>query len=110
MTAEPNRLCSAISLWETTAGLCRSYGFTAAKARVLVQNFVGAHGVALVAVGEREYELAAEAYDIGKGKHPASLNIGDCFAYACAKSNGAALLFKGADFNKTDVRIPGTTV
>ena len=30
--------------------------------------------------------------------------MGDCFAYACAKANRAALLFKGNDFTKTDIR------
>ncbi len=108
MAAEPIRLCSAISLWETTAGLCRSYGFTAAAAKALVKDFVGAHSINLIPIGEREYNFAAEAYaDFGKGKHPASLNMGDCFAYACAKSNDAALLFKGSDFIKTDIRLPG---
>jgi ribonuclease VapC len=101
------RLCSAVSLWETAAGLCRSYGSTAVAARAAVKNFVGAHGIDLAAIGEREYELAAEAFaDFGNGKHPAALNMGDCFAYACAKSNDAALLFKGEDFTKTDIRTP----
>ena len=39
----------------------------------------------------------------GKGRHPARLNLGDCFAYALAKSLGAPLLFKGNDFTQTDV-------
>ena len=39
----------------------------------------------------------------GKGRHPAALNMGDCYAYACAKANRAALLFKGEDFTKTDI-------
>jgi ribonuclease VapC len=43
--------------------------------------------------------LAVEAYArFGKGRHPAALNMGDCHAYACAKANGARLLFKGGDF------------
>ena len=29
--------------------------------------------------------------------------MGDCFAYACAKTNGAALLYKGKDFAETDL-------
>ncbi len=40
----------------------------------------------------------------GKGRHPARLNFADCLSYACAKSHGAALLFKGDDFAQTDVR------
>lgn len=35
--------------------------------------------------------------------HPAKLNLGDCFAYACARSLNAPLLFKGDDFPHTDV-------
>ncbi len=48
--------------------------------------------------------LARQAFiDFGKGRHPAGLNFGDCFAYALAKSTGEPLLFKGQDFSKTDI-------
>ena len=40
----------------------------------------------------------------GKGRHPAGLNLGDCFAYALAKARGEPLLFKGDDFARTDVK------
>jgi len=39
----------------------------------------------------------------GKGRHPAGLNFGDCFAYALAQQSGEALLFKGEDFGRTDI-------
>lgn len=39
----------------------------------------------------------------GKGRHPAGLNLGDCAAYALAKASGFPLLFKGSDFQKTDL-------
>ena len=50
-------------------------------------------------------QTARAAYrDFGKGSgHPAKLNFGDCFAYALAKETGEPLLFKGADFARTDV-------
>jgi ribonuclease VapC len=35
--------------------------------------------------------------------HPARLNFGDCFSYACAKEYRLPLLFKGDDFSKTDI-------
>jgi ribonuclease VapC len=35
--------------------------------------------------------------------HPANLNFGDCYAYACAKELGVKLLYKGNDFVKTDL-------
>ena len=36
--------------------------------------------------------------------HVARLNLGDCFAYALARSRGEPLLFKGDDFSKTDIK------
>lgn len=39
----------------------------------------------------------------GKGQHAASLNHGDCFAYALAKEQDCPLLFVGEDFASTDV-------
>lgn len=39
----------------------------------------------------------------GKGRHPAGLNFGDCFAYAVARLGGMPLLYKGNDFDRTDV-------
>ena len=48
--------------------------------------------------------LARTAHDrYGRGKHPAKLNFGDCFAYALAKATRQPLLFKGNDFGQTDV-------
>jgi len=35
--------------------------------------------------------------------HPADLNFGDCFAYACAKSRDLTIIYKGEDFAKTDL-------
>ncbi len=48
--------------------------------------------------------LAREAHrQYGRGRHPARLNLGDCFAYALAKSLNEPLLFKGNDFSQTDI-------
>jgi ribonuclease VapC len=50
--------------------------------------------------------LAAQAYaQFGKGRHPAKLNYGDCMAYAVARHQNLPLLFKGADFGLTDVKV-----
>ncbi len=49
--------------------------------------------------------LARDAWRrYGKGRHPAGLNLGDCFSYALAKSRNEPLLFKGEDFARTDVK------
>jgi ribonuclease VapC len=50
-------------------------------------------------------QIARDAFlRYGKGRHPAKLNFGDCAAYALAKSEDCALLFKGNDFKKTDIQ------
>jgi ribonuclease VapC len=53
----------------------------------------------------RDTALAAlDAFSrYGKGRHPARLNFGDCFSYAGAKAAGAALLYVGEDFRRTDL-------
>ena len=64
-------------------------------------NFVEA---AIREITSHQTRLAREAYKtFGKGKHPAKLNLGDCFAYALAKARGEPLLFKGGDFGQTDI-------
>lgn len=60
--------------------------------------------IVVVAVDLRIASIAADAFvRFGRGRHPAALNYGDCFAYALAKSLRAPLLFKGDDFARTDV-------
>ena len=56
-------------------------------------------------VSANQAKLALAAYDrFGKGSgHSASLNYGDCFAYALARETGEPLLFKGNDFTRTDL-------
>jgi ribonuclease VapC len=62
--------------------------------------------ISIEPVTAEQAEIARAAYrDFGKGTgHPASLNFGDCFAYALARTSGEPLLFKARDFSETDVR------
>lgn len=56
-------------------------------------------------VGTAMARLAFDAFlAYGKGRHPARLNYGDCFAYALAKHLDCPLLFVGDDFSRTDIR------
>lgn len=61
--------------------------------------------VAVVPFDEHQAELASQAYSVyGKGsRHPAQLNLGDCFSYALATALNEPLLFVGNDFVHTDV-------
>ena len=66
--------------------------------------FVRRAGIAIEPVTEEQAHIARQAFiDFGKGRHPAGLNYGDCFSYALAKATREPLLFKGKDFNKTDL-------
>ena len=61
-------------------------------------------GFALEPVTEEQAYAARQAWpDFAKGRSPAKLNFGDCFSYALARTRGEPLLFKGADFSRTDV-------
>ena len=61
-------------------------------------------GIVIEPVTVEQAHLARQAFhDFGKGRHPAALNFGDCFAYALAKVTGEPLLFKGNDFKRTDI-------
>jgi ribonuclease VapC len=61
--------------------------------------------VVIEPVTEIQARFARDAYrDFGKGSgHSAKLNLGDCFAYALAKTTAEPLLFIGADFGHTDI-------
>ena len=71
----------------------------------LVQELVKELDITIVPFGEAEWRRAATAFArFGRGRHKASLNFGDCLAYATAASAGDTLLFIGDDFKHTDVR------
>jgi ribonuclease VapC len=70
-----------------------------------LDEFLRTAKVTIGAVDEECARTARQAYsEFGKGRHPAGLNLGDCFSYALAKVSGEPLLFKGNDFRQTDVR------
>jgi ribonuclease VapC len=72
----------------------------------IVSRFVDAPNIMPVAFNEKHYREAEAALDrYGKGRHPASLNMGDCFSYAVAAVAKAPLLFKGHDFGLTDLKL-----
>jgi len=60
-----------------------------------------------LAISDKTHRLAIKAArSFGKFvAHPARLNMGDCFVYACAKEHELPLLFKGDDFTHTGVEM-----
>jgi ribonuclease VapC len=70
-----------------------------------VGHLIDALGVQVVGVDARFARRVAEAYERwGRGRHPAALNFGDCFAYAVAQEHHCGLLYVGRDFSRTDVQ------
>lgn len=73
--------------------------------RATLDEWLRRRRVSIVPVDAEMAEVAADAFRrFGKGRHPAGLNYGDCFAYALAESRAIPLLYKGRDFARTDVR------
>ena len=67
--------------------------------------FLRRAGIGIEPVTEEQAHLARQAFtDFGRGRHPARLNLGDCFSYDVAKAHSCRLLFVGDDFSKTDLQ------
>ena len=96
-----------LAIYEAVLGVSRKRQWSVAEAESHVGDFLRAAGVVVQPIQPETVHLALEAFDrYGKGTgHPARLNLGDCFIYAQARLSGAALLFKGEDFSKTDIEI-----
>lgn len=96
------RLASAVTVYECgiVIGARRGWDSVSELTALLEQL-----GIEIVPFSEPHVTAALDAYRrYGKGIHPkARLNLGDCVAYALAKSTKAPLPYKGADFAETDV-------
>lgn len=97
---------SPIAVYEATAGLARVMRLPIPASRQLVDAMLDEAEIEIMAITEDVGAFAIDAFDrFGKGRHRAALNLGDCFAYACARSLEMPLLFKGDDFPHTDVTV-----
>lgn len=87
------------------------------EAAIIIETRLGAAGgsaldlwlktlrIEIVPVDEDQTDLARRAWrQFGTGRHPASLNFGDCFSYALAMTMQEPLLFKGGGFSQTDIQ------
>jgi ribonuclease VapC len=94
---------SVVSLTEATIVVEARQGLDATRdLELLVAGAVDR----LVAVDETHARTAVAAWRrFGRGRHPAGLNFGDCFAYATASLANSPLLFKGDDFAQTDLLV-----
>ncbi len=92
---------SAASLVEATAVMLGRGG---ERAVGNLNAYIEAARIEIIAVTASQGRIAQQAYlNFGKGRHPAALNFGDCFAYALSKESSRMLFYKGDDFDLTDV-------
>jgi ribonuclease VapC len=97
-----SRALSVATFVETSMVLESRYGAEGIRDFDL---FLSKASISVLPVDVDQAHLARQAFrQYGKGRHPASLNFGDCFSYALAKSLAQPLLYKGQDFSQTDIQ------
>ncbi len=102
MLGAESLLISSVAVLETRIVLLARLGPDAVG---LFEELLENGGIVVVPF---DAEMAKVAFDtfrrFGKGQgHPAQLNIVDCAVYALAKARSLPLLFKGGDFDRTDI-------
>jgi ribonuclease VapC len=99
---EPVRkVVNAMTLLEALIAIERRGGL---EARDRLDRLLVHIGAEIVAFDAQLLGWARDAYRrFGKGRHAAALNLGDCVAYATARHQVLPLLFKGHDFEQTDI-------
>ena len=95
---------SPIAICEAVAGVARACNVPIRTAETILDRFLEQATVRIVPITAEIGRGAVSAFErYGRGRHPAALNMGDCFAYACASELDMPLLFKGNDFPQTDI-------
>jgi ribonuclease VapC len=103
-------ITSPLAVFEAVLGICRKRHASVEESEEDIREFLDLARVEMIPITAREADTALLAFSrYGKGRgHPAQLTLGDCFAYAMAKNHRTSLLFKGEDFNHTDIRSAAT--
>lgn len=97
-------ITSPLAVWEAVRAVSRERHVTVEQAQASVERLLQIARIEVLAVPPEAAPLALEAHArFGKGRHPAALNFGDCFAYACARHARVPMLYKGDDFALTDI-------
>ena len=114
--AKPPLYVSPTATFETVLSLAakvaRQTGATldatlVTAAQQIVTEFLADLGVKDIMITAEILRKAIEAakhYSKAIG-HPAALNFGDCFAYACARAYRVPILFKSNNFSRTDIGV-----
>jgi ribonuclease VapC len=93
--ADPARLISSASVLEAAIMVASEFGGQGERELDLLLQKAA---VEIAPFTADQLAAARFAYDTyGKGRHPAALNLGDCFSYALSRTTGEPLLYKGQD-------------
>ena len=104
MQSARTRMTSPLAVWEAAIAVARILDLEIDEVAGSVERYLTLMEIETVTVPPETAEIALNAFGrYGKGRHPARLNFGDCFAYACARHFGQPLMFKGGDFPHTDI-------
>lgn len=72
----------------------------------IASRFVDDGGIDVVASEQSQADRALEGWRrYSKGRHPAALNLGDCFTYGLAVAVDHPVRCVGDDFARTDVEV-----
>jgi ribonuclease VapC len=95
-----------LAAYEAVLAISRIRHSPVAETHDLLDRFLARASIEVISITPEIGRIAIDAFArFGRGRHPARLNMGDCFAYACARSLGVPLLAKGEDFPLTDVEL-----
>jgi ribonuclease VapC len=98
-------ITSPIAIWEAAASISRKTGKRAEAELPDILTLLDLARVGIEPVDMSVTAAAVAAFDRygRRSGHAADLNMGDCFAYAFARSRNIELLYKGKDFALTDI-------
>jgi len=98
-----SRLLSAATAVE--AGIVLEYRSSQIAVREF-DLFLHQAGIEIVSVDANQADRARIAFrKYGKGRHPAALNLGDCFTHALAAVSGEPVLAKGSEFKQAGLNV-----
>ena len=103
-SAETRFCTSPTVMFEAACVLSSRRQIAVSEAVDLLDGFLSELNAEILPATRDTASAAIDAFArFGKGRHPAKLNFGDCFAYAGARSAGMPLLYVGNDFAQTDL-------
>jgi ribonuclease VapC len=94
-------LMSPVNHWEVIA---RAQAIAGPAGAVEAEALMAALNIGISPATVEDSRGAARAFARFGRRTAAGLKLGDCFAYALARSLGAPLLYKGEDFTKTGIQ------